>query len=320
MCRPQVRLNVDRASVQFGGFAIPARDHVEVRGSRVDLAKTRVVCKCALGPGALLDAPEQVYRRLERMDLERRQPALLDDLQGARELLVARIDFALLETHAGEQQTGADIVGIELENLVDPGARPVLETARRNPGQAEDGRYVIRREFEALLKEPYRLVVLVRFNEELAPAGTHRRILGPGFDSRLKETVRSARVAERAGRFGLDPDVVVAREQRPVAASGFGALPGVERLVAGSEFRGPVRTIFDPERLRRRCGDRQQQPEMACPELHRPIAPRPRRSAAERERAGRAAPAIASGSRRREVRRGAGATQRSGPPDHRVRR
>jgi hypothetical protein len=121
-----VELGLDRDGLlqQLDGLAVAPRDHVEVRGNRVRVAVARVQRQSALRPLALRRAAQQVDRRFQRVDLERRTFVLLGELERRIERVVAGVDSAVLERGARDHQMRFErLVGRVVDDLRRPPAR-----------------------------------------------------------------------------------------------------------------------------------------------------------------------------------------------------
>src|SRR5205814_5453282 len=140
-----------------------------------------------------------------------------------------------------------------LDDLVREVARLLLETPRRDLRETEQRGRVVLVEHEALLEELRGLVVLMRREEQVAPARAQPRVLRVLLDRLLEQGVRHAHVAARARRVGLEAQIVALREQRDEALLRLGARATIRRAVARDEIRLAVERVFDrdPERALR---------------------------------------------------------------------
>ncbi len=255
MCRVKGRLDLDGALEQSDRLAIAARDHIEIGGRRIDVAVARIELERTLGPLAVGVAAQQIGRRLERVDLQRRQVLLVGDFERRVELLVGRIDRAFLEIHARKQQVRFErLLRRLLDDLLEPFARLVVETAGRDLGETELGRHVVFVELEALLKQLDGFVVLMGLDEQLSPSRAHFGVLRILLERGLEVTVSAAQIAGRACRIGLDARIVAAAHEVRVAALRLDALAAIKLLVASLELGRTIQRVLDANRIGRARG------------------------------------------------------------------
>ncbi len=100
---------------------------------------------------------------------------LLGQLERFVERLLAGVDGTVLERGARDQQVRFErLVGRLVDDLQGPLAGLLLVLARRDLGETDLRRRVLRVELERFLEQPDRLVVLMRRDEQLAPARAQR--------------------------------------------------------------------------------------------------------------------------------------------------
>ena len=230
---PQIRLDAHRLEQQFDGLPVAPVDEVVVGRRGMDLAVGRVIRQGPIGPFAGGDALQHVRRRMQRVNLQRRQILCLGDRKRLVQSFPGVIDRTVLKAQPRRDQVSFQVPPVTIQNLLHDGPGAVLEAAQGDRRDTEPGRRIVLVQVQRLREQPRGLVRLVGRQEQPSPALPDGKGLRIELQGGTEKGIGGLKVAEPPGRLGADGAVEALRGDLRVAGRGGGPLAAVVLLVAG---------------------------------------------------------------------------------------